>query len=347
MYMSLKICKLSGRCRNEQLSCCPGRLSARQLKYAAESTTYKSILSVFYFGRHGGQVYDGSCDDFYPSTSQYLGLARVAGISYAHLPGGVRWLSVEGVKAFETSVATLRKPVLVHCYVGYSATGITLLYLLKTRQFTCADVFRHAAAIGYEYWTSPAFVSLASQLSTSPGSCRRIATTMTRNTRSPSWTSYWPAKKLTDCTYIAGQIQRNQIGQIKGAGFQAIANMRKGTRTLVTNQHSQEEVTLLNINSYRPSTYQNGGRQLRSNLLRARLDPNKPNSYISATSRDNFESRNECEFGDHIGYNEATERLYLEGNGIQYYHVPGKGTAKLFILIVVHMHVSSPMCLGL
>jgi protein tyrosine phosphatase (PTP) superfamily phosphohydrolase (DUF442 family) len=303
-----------------------GRLTDRQVKYAAESTTYKSILSVFYFGSNGGRVYRGDdCADFYPSTSEYLYLARIAGIPYRHFPRGVHWLSPGGVKAFEKSVTSLPKPVLVHCYAGYSATGITLLYLLKIGQFTCDDVFRHATAAGYQYWTSRTFVSLASQLSTSPNSCRRTAARMTSNTVSPSWVNYWPAKRLTDCVYIAGQIQSDQIGQIKSAGFQTIANMRKGTHTLVTNKPSQEEVTLLNINSYWPSTYQNGGRQLRSNLLRARLDLNKPNSYISATSKDNFESLNECEFGDHIGYNETIERLYLKKNSFQYYHVPVGG----------------------
>lgn len=247
----------------------------------------------------------------------------MAGIPYKHLPRDVFWLSRNGVDTFEMTVKTMPKPILVHCFFGYSATGLTLLYLLKTRQLTCEDVFRQAAALGYEYWTNPSYVSLASQLSASPSSCKAIASSMTRNTRSSSWSSYWPAKRLTDCIYIAGQIQRDQICEIKRAGFRAIANMRKGPTTLVTNRPAQEEVTLLNIHSYNPSTYANGGRQQRANLLRARLDPSKPNSYISATSRDNFESRNECEFGDHVGYNETLERQYLATKGFQYYHVPG------------------------
>ena len=294
------------------------------MKYAAESQTYKSVLSVFYFrDASPGSVCDGSCEDSYLSTPQYKSVAKTAGIPYKHLPRNVYWLSAQGVDAFQAVVETMSKPVLVHCFAGYSATGLTLLYLLKTGVFTCEEVFRQAAAIGYEYWTSSSYVKLASQLSTSPTTCRKAADSLSRNELSSSWTSYWQAKKLTECVYIAGQIQRNHICDMKQAGFKAVANMRKGPKTLVAHQPSQEEVTLLNIHSYVPGTYQNGGRQLRANLLQARLDTNKPNSYISSNSTDNFESMNECEFGDNIGYNETLERLYLAVKKLPYYHVPG------------------------
>lgn len=230
---------------------------------------------------------------------------------------------MEGVDAIEASLTVMPKPVLVHCFAGYASSGLTLLYLLKHGQLTCEDVFKRAQAIDYEYWNDAVFVELASQLSACPNCCKEFAQSFTQMTESPTWANYWQAKRVSECVYVSGQIQRDHICEIKNGGFHTVANVRQGPKNLVTKQPSQEEVNLLNIQSAGMTTYENGGRQLRSNLLAMRLDHNKPDSYISDTAIDNFESRNECEFGDDIGYNETMERQYLVEEGIKYYHLPG------------------------
>ena len=62
-------------------------------------------------------------------------------------------------------------------------------------------------------------------------------------------------------------------------------------------------------------------------LLENRIDPDKPTTYISATSDVNYESRNPLEFGDEGGYNETLERLAVEGfkDNITYVHLPMAG----------------------
>ena len=66
------------------------------------------------------------------------------------------------------------------------------------------------------------------------------------------------------------------------------------------------------------------GRQEIASLERNRIDPSKPNSYISSTSPVNYESSNPLEYGDAIGYNETLERLDVEQYSDQmvYVHMP-------------------------
>ena len=211
------------------------------------------------------------------------------------------------------------KPILVHCVNAFYATGIALLYLAKRGEIQCSDVFTRGRAFGFEYQGIPEFTHTAFTLTKSP-SCSPYL----HKPRLPS-KRYWMAKRLTDCVYIAGQIQVGDLCSIREDGFKTIANMRKGPVIPCGNRPSQEEVTLINIDSYKPKTYESGGRQLRKNLLKFRLDATKPNSYVSPTSTDNFESQNVCEFGDEIGYNETIERIALEKYEFEYYHVPVGG----------------------
>ena len=294
------------------------------MKYTAESNAYGSILSIFCFDESGGPICNGTCNDYLPTTFEYIALAQQAGILYNHLPCSLTWNTLEAVNAVEVALTSMPQPVLVHCFAGYASSGLTLLYLLKTKQLNCDELFARAYAIDYEFWNDPTFVQLASELSDCPSCCNASAKAYTRKTESPVYLSFWQAKRLTECVYISGQIRRDHICDIKKGGFHTIANFRQGTTYLGSRQPSQEEVVLLNVRSHVLTTYEAGGRQLRSNLLRTRVDPNRPNSYISNTSMDNFESRNECEFGDEIGYNARNEMVFLSGqSGIYYYFLPG------------------------
>ena len=110
-----------------------------------------------------------------------------------------------------------------------------------------------------------------------------------------------------------------------------IVNSRKGVTSPPDNTASQEEVTLLNIRDV-TGTYTGSGRQSTQQLVTSRLDPSKPNRYISQTSTVNYESRNSLEFGDDIGYNETLERRKIVQTllAVEYIHLPvGKQIASV------------------
>jgi len=58
-----------------------------------------------------------------------------------------------------------------------------------------------------------------------------------------------------------------------------------------------------------------------SELEKNRLDPTKPNTYISSTSTVNYEQTNYKEYDDHIGYNESLERQDVS-KMFEYHHLP-------------------------
>ena len=299
-----------------------GRPTDRQIKYAAESGEFKSILSIFYFTEADHAFCnDTNCDDYLPDTSDYVSISDVAGIEYRHLPSNISWSSVEAVDAFEAAVDELSKPILVHCDAALAATGVTLLYLAKRNEISCSDVFSRGLEIGFDYRGVREFVQTARSVVADSTTCPDVPTV----SDPLAWKRFWEAKRLTDCVYISAQFQSDRVCNIQKDEFKVVANMRMGAFDPCGDAPSQEEVSLLNVNSSALRTYDNGGRQLTENLMNFRLDPTKPNSYISPDSTVNFESENTCEFGDAVGYNETLERLRLDESGIKYCHVPVGG----------------------
>ena len=84
------------------------------------------------------------------------------------------------------------------------------------------------------------------------------------------------------------------------------------------------QVNLINIKQG-TGTYAKGDkepRQWRSRLEETRIDPNRPNHFISPDSEVNYESRNPGEFGDEVGYQEVTEQLVFKKSPLKYHHLP-------------------------
>ena len=87
---------------------------------------------------------------------------------------------------------------------------------------------------------------------------------------------------------------------------------------------SQEESILLNIKD-RTGTYNDTNypvRQIKENLEKNKIDPSLPNSYISTSSKVNYQQINTIQFGDDVGYNETVEQETFDKEGIEYYHMP-------------------------
>jgi hypothetical protein len=93
------------------------------------------------------------------------------------------------------------------------------------------------------------------------------------------------------------------------------------------NHHSVDvslQVNLLNIWS-ETGTYAREGkdpRQWKSRLEQTRINPDRPNYFISPGSPVNYESFNPEEFGDAVGYQEAKEREVFADANVKYIHKP-------------------------
>ena len=95
------------------------------------------------------------------------------------------------------------------------------------------------------------------------------------------------------------------------------------------------QVNLLNIKQG-TGTYAHDGkepRQWKSRLEETRIDPKRPNYFISPDSPVNYESKNYEEFGDEVGYQQTTEELVFKNSRLNYYHLPvGK-----FVFVCKHV----------
>ena len=137
-------------------------------------------------------------------------------------------------------------------------------------------------------------------------------------------------KHVSGNWYFAGQFHSTSLSVIREAGIKVILNVRTGF-AVKSRLMPIEEVTLLNIKDG-TGTYRQGGRQSKSRLLQTRIDPNKPNEYISKDSEVNYQSINPLEYGDNLGYSESLEKLDVMKNGMRYIHT------QTFIGMYIHIY---------
>ncbi|XP_077999410.1 uncharacterized protein LOC144452231 [Glandiceps talaboti] len=308
-----------------------GRLSAREVKYAAE-VGFQSVFAVFNHTTPGSMG-----NEPLPTTDaiKYIATHLTDIKEFDIFPATIQsWRSMEAVLYFANAVTEMPKPTLVYCTASYSATATVLLYFLYMTQhdetfkpkFHSDDFFRVGRGHGHDYDMDEGLIELVSEITGEPP----VELRLVPNNKLTTWATFWHAKFVSSDWFCAGQMRKTHIPATDVAGFKVIANTRLGLTSSSHDTPSQEEVTLLNIKDY-TGTYKHGGRQKLPRLLKTRIDPKKPNEYISSTSRKNFEARNPGEFGDDIGYNEKLERDAVDGSVLYYVHLPvAKTTAKLF-----------------
>ncbi|XP_077997484.1 uncharacterized protein LOC144450696 [Glandiceps talaboti] len=292
-----------------------GRLSTRQMKYAAE-TGFKSIVSLINTdtsGRFG--------EEYLPGTGESRHLAeKVLGVKFHATPTDLDWWTVDALKEFSAVTKGLPKPILVFCNDTYVSTLTVLIHVSKTEtpsgKDTANHIFRLGRAMGHEYETDDRVTSLVSTITG-----QRLDEKAAKPSGDlPDWKKYWPAKYVSSTFFDAGQIWRSHIPRIREAGFKAVVNMRRGLTLPDSDTPSQEEVTLINIPDG-TETYFKGERQFILRLLETQKDPNKTTDYIYPGSPWTVELQNDEEFGDKVGYNEEIERSAFEEAGIRYYHI--------------------------
>lgn len=108
-----------------------GRLSERQIKYAAEAG-FKSIMSLFPYGDDEGYNFGG---EYLPTTREAERVAEMVGLRYATALGPFDdWSKLQSVKKVSSVLATLPRPILAHCDRGYTISfGVLMDLANKTK----------------------------------------------------------------------------------------------------------------------------------------------------------------------------------------------------------------------
>ncbi|XP_070544205.1 uncharacterized protein [Ptychodera flava] len=318
-----------------------GRLSEREVKYAGEAG-FKSVFGVTNHttpGRIG--------DEPVPTTDEIKQIAtELAGLDFDIFPPEITtYKSMEAIEYFTAAVNDLPKPMLVYCTGSYMSTGTVLLYFLHMTQnepsfepkIYTEQFFQIGRAMGHDFDMEEDLIELVSEITGEPP----IELRKEPNNEVEYYYLYWHAKFVSSDWFVAGQIREGHISAALDGGYKAIVNNRLGVTSPPDETPSQEEVTLLNIKDY-TGTYLEGGRQSPDRLLETRLDPDKPNEYISPESETNFEDRNPGEFGDDIGQNEDDEREAMQASALPYLHMPFiQITAEIFYDYVDELEAAS------
>ena len=314
-----------------------GRLSERQIKYAAEAG-FKSILSLFPYP----DDCPGDCGgEYLPVTTEERSMVESAGLQFFALLNPLdEWASVEAVEQFTSVISGMKKPALLHCDRGYTIVFVVLLYLANQTRFDphfepkihSKEFYEISASMGLNF-LSRIPVETVSEVTGEAEISLKDSTVPRPNYDPEEWLDYWYAHPVHYNWFFAGQIYHSHIGPLKDYGYKTVLNVRSGI--LHGDIPSQEEVNLLNIKS-RTGTY--GGsvtswRQSVERLETTRIDSQRSPLYISASSPINYEQRNPQEFGDDVGYNETLERKAIERSGLQYFHFPLHGNFLLFFFL--------------
>ncbi|XP_050411917.2 uncharacterized protein LOC126826863 [Patella vulgata] len=301
-----------------------GRLTARQIKYAEEGG-FQSIVSLF---THGSQKRLG--DDVLPSTEETSkminSLCNLQFKTVLDTEKRKSWNPKAAVDELEHILTGLKKPILLFSETSRAAAFVTLMYIAKQTKvnsdfetpLNSERFYRIGASMGMDF-TSDFYKKIVSEITGEP----IVHIPSAPNAEPRSWIKYWQAYPVYRNWFTAGQMIKPTFSVVEEAGFSSIVNLRAGV-TFCENP-SQEEVTLLNIKEGTGTygTEVNKPRQNLERLKETRIDPLKSNLYISKTSDKNYESRNEDEFGDDVGYNETIERDYFKQYGkFQYLHLP-------------------------
>lgn len=316
-----------------------GRLTERQIKYAADAG-FKSILSLFtYPDYEPRQTFGG---DSLPNTAESKKIVEdIAGLKFVNLLDPMdEWAGVEASEKLTKILPQLPKPVLMHCDRGYTITFVTLMYLANqtrhnpafTPRITSQDVYNISAAMGLD------FISRIPQETMSIITGEPVPKNPTRPDTVPEdWMDYWMAHPVYKNWYMAGQITKSHLPVLDEVGFRSVVNLRSGIT--LDGKPNQEEVNLLNIKQ-KTGTYaseKREPRQWKKRLEETRIDSKRPNYFISPDSKVNYESRNDEEFGDEVGYQEKGEELAFAISPLDYYHMPVGGDGPFGPFLDKHM----------
>lgn len=298
-----------------------GRLSDRQIKYASEAG-FKSILSLFTYpagdppGSFGG--------DYLPVTvAEKVLVEEVAQLQFVALLEPMdEWASVEAIEKFTAIVPHLKKPSLLHCDRGYTIAFVALLYMANQTihnsefepKIRSKEFYEISASMGLDF-LSRIPMEVVSEVTGEPIPDLNDPSLPRPIFKNDEWLDYWFAHPVHTNWFVAGQIMKSHLSPLKEFGYKSVVNLRTD---------NQDEVNLLNIKDH--TSTGKLPRQSDERLLETRINPTRPNSYISETAGKNYESINGHEFGDHNGYNEELERDAFKDSGLDYYHVPLRGT---------------------
>ena len=207
-----------------------GRLTERQIKYAAEAG-FGSIISLVDFT----DSYNMGADQV-PSTSQERDVVeKVAGMKFEVLVHSDAEVPTKAaVDRFAALMAKLPKPVILHCVTGLRSSVIALIYLHQTTGLSSQEIYSRGALLGYPFASKGKYVDLITSVTGEP---LMADPPMPDGTLHHWFHDYWLIKPVYKNWYITGQIQSNYVSDVASMGVGVVVNCRQTANSSQVGQH--------------------------------------------------------------------------------------------------------------
>ena len=203
-----------------------GRLTETELKLLTQGG-FRSVLSVASFPSNDA-VYKGVAGDF-PSSARENDVITAAGLEMIQLDDMA--LDIVSVDRFNHALLAAKKPVYVHCHVGYTATLYALLFQYNAGALVSANgtasVYGAGIANGWDYETNESVVSLVNAVTSSNNVVTAPSIDLLLTDGQISYQNYyWTHRVGSDLWYNTGQILDTQLLAIKEAGYASVVSFR-------------------------------------------------------------------------------------------------------------------------
>ncbi len=198
-----------------------GRLTTRQVR-AIAAAGYQSYLSTAVFATNDTS-FDGVIGDF-PATADEMALATSLGMQTFAIDAS---FNAADAMTISDALLKLRKPVYVHCYVGFSASLFTLLHLFRVGAVLDVDVLPLGIAAGWDYQASAGALALVNAVTglTLPVAPPQINLLLAQQEQSYK-NDYWPHRVGSDSWYSIGQLLGGQVANTAAQGYKTVISMR-------------------------------------------------------------------------------------------------------------------------
>jgi len=203
-----------------------GRLTEPEIKLLSQGQ-FSSVLSVASFPTDDA-VYNKVVGDF-PSSAREQEIVTAAGLLMIQLDN--MSLDTASVDRFNQALLSAKKPVYVHCHVGYSATLYALLFQFEAGALVSAEgtasIYGAGIANGWDYQTNESVVSLVNAVTASSTAATAPSIDLLLADGQSSYQNYfWAHRVGNDLWYNTGQIYDTQIDAIKQAGYASVVSFR-------------------------------------------------------------------------------------------------------------------------
>lgn len=198
-----------------------GRLTEREVSYIRYAG-YNSYISTVNFTSRD-TAYNGMEGNF-PSTQEELDLAESLGME---VYGVEAELTVPYVQMISNAITSMKKPVYIHCHVGFTSSLFTLLHLYLSGAILDSNILSEGLALGWDYQATNSTLTLINQVTgmklplTQPVLELNLA-----NQESSYKTYYWTHRLSNDTWYNVGQVLETHVNAISEQGYETVVSFR-------------------------------------------------------------------------------------------------------------------------